>query len=80
MTEEKKLNYFEELNQINVSDNVEKKNGLSYLSWAWAWTELKKRYPNAKKSVIKNSEGWLYHTDGKTCWVEVSVKKWNIYP
>jgi hypothetical protein len=73
MTEEKKLNYFEELNQINVSDNVEKKNGLSYLSWAWAWTELKKRYPNAKKSVIKNSEGWLYHTDGKTCWVEVSV-------
>jgi len=73
MTKENKLNYFEELNSINVSDNVEKKNGLSYLSWAWAWTELKKRYPNAKKNVIKNDSGWLYHTDGKTCWVEVSV-------
>ena len=68
-----KLNYFEELNQINISDKVEKKNGLSYLSWAWAWAELKKRHPTAKKNLVKNEKGWLYHTDGKTCWVEVSV-------
>jgi len=71
--EKKEQNYFEELNSINVSDHVEKKAGLNYLSWAWAWTELKKRYPDAKKNVIKNDQGWLYHTDGKTCWVEVSV-------
>lgn len=70
---EKTKNYFEELNEINVSDKIEKKNGLSYLSWAWAWAELKTRYPNAKKNVVKNEQGWLYHTDGKTCWVEVSV-------
>lgn len=73
MTEEKKKNYFEELSEVNVSDKVEKKNGLSYLSWAFAWSELKKRHPEAKKNVVKNQEGWLYHTDGKTCWVEVSV-------
>ncbi len=71
--ETKELNYFEQLNLINVSEHVEKKAGLNYLSWAWAWTELKKRYPDAKKNVIKNEQGWLYHTDGKTCWVEVSV-------
>jgi hypothetical protein len=66
-------NYFEELNEINVSDKVEKKSNLSYLSWAWAWTELKKKHPTAKKNVVKNDKGWLYHTDGRTCWVEVSV-------
>ena len=26
-------------------NEVEKKNGLSYLSWAWAWGEIKKLYP-----------------------------------
>lgn len=71
--EKKEKNYFEELNSINVSDKIEKKNGLPYLSWAFAWSEIKKRYPNVKKNVVKNEQGWLYHTDGKTCWVEVSV-------
>lgn len=73
MTNETEKNYFEKLNAINVSDKIEKKNNLSYLSWAWAWAELKKLYPNAKKNVVKNEKGWLYHTDGRTCWVEVSV-------
>ena len=27
-------NYFTELNQVDVSGKIEKKNGLSYLSWA----------------------------------------------
>ena len=34
------MNYFNELNNINVNDHVEQKNGLSYLSWAWAWAEV----------------------------------------
>ena len=34
-------NYFLELNKINVNDKTEKKNGLTYLSWAWAWGKLK---------------------------------------
>lgn len=29
-------NKFQELRKINVNDQVEKKNNLSYLSWAWA--------------------------------------------
>jgi hypothetical protein len=31
-----------ELLRINVNDHVEKKNNLSYLSWAWAWAEVLK--------------------------------------
>ena len=66
-------NYFTELNAINVSDKTEKKNGLTYLSWAWAWGELKKLHPDATYTVYENKDGWLYHTDGRTCWVKTGV-------
>lgn len=66
-------NYFSELNAINVNDKTEKKIGLTYLSWAWAWGELKKRHPQAVYTIYENSEGWPYHTDGKTCWVKTGV-------
>lgn len=66
-------NYFLALNQINVNDKVEKKNGLSYLSWAYAWGEVKKRYPEAFYTIYENKEGWNYHTDGTTCWVKTGV-------
>lgn len=66
-------NYFEELNSINVSDKIEKKNELSYLSWAWAWGELKKKFPDATYTIYENAQGWFYHTDGKTCWVKTGV-------
>ena len=36
-----------ELLKLNVNDHVEKKNGLSYLSWAWAWAEVLKLDPQA---------------------------------
>lgn len=35
------------LSTINVNDKVEKKNGLSYLSWAWAWGVLMEYYPES---------------------------------
>jgi len=66
-------NYFEILNNINVSDKIEKKNGLSYLSWAYAWGELKKRYPDATYTIYENPDGWFYFTDGRTCWVKTGV-------
>lgn len=66
-------NYFAELFSINVNDKVEKKNGLSYVSWPYAWAEVKKRYPDSTYKVYPNSVGWNYHTDGKTCWVETGV-------
>ncbi len=66
-------NYFEVLNAINVQDKIEKKNGLSYLSWAWAWAELKKRHPDALYTIYENKDGLFYHTDGQTCWVKTGV-------
>ena len=66
-------NYFETLNCINVNDKTEQKNGLTYLSWAWAWGELKKLHPTATYTVYENKDGLFYHTDGKTCWVKTGV-------
>ena len=67
------MNYFEELNGINVSDKTEKKNGLTYLSWAWAWAEVKKKFPKSFYTVYENADGWNYFTDKKTCWVKTGV-------
>lgn len=66
-------NYFEKLNDINVTEKIEKKNGLSYLSWAYAWGEIKKQHPSAQYKVYENPDGWNYFTDKRTCWVKVSV-------
>lgn len=66
-------NYFAVLNAINVNDKTEKKNGLTYLSWAWAWGEIKKRYPDATYTIYENASGLNYHTDGRTCWVKTGV-------
>lgn len=66
-------NYFRELNSIDCSDKIEKKNGLSYLAWAFAWGEVKKRYPDATYTIYENEAGWFYHTDGQSCWVKTGV-------
>jgi hypothetical protein len=66
-------NYFAELNKIDVNDKTEKKNGLTYLSWAWAWGELKKRHPTATYTIYEDNNGCFYHTDGKTAWVKTGV-------
>ena len=71
MKEEKSV--FETLFEINVNDHVEKKNGLSYLSWAYAWAEIKKRFPEANYKVYETESGCIYFTDGKTCWVKTGV-------
>lgn len=64
---------FETLNAVNVGDHIEKKNGLSYLSWAWAWAELKKHYPDSFYTIYENPEGLFYHTDKITAWVKTGV-------
>lgn len=68
---------FETLNAINVQDHVEVKDTgrvkLSYLSWAWAWAEVKKAYPEAFYTIYENRDGLFYHTDGKTAWVKTGV-------
>lgn len=41
-----------DLLSLNVSDHIEKKGGLSYLSWAWAWAEVLKNDPAATWAVV----------------------------
>lgn len=73
---ENKKNVFETLSAINVSGKTEKKNGLTYLSWAYAWAEVCKVYPTATYKVYERDTQWglvNYFTDGRTCWVKVGV-------
>lgn len=44
---------FETLSAINVNSFTEKKNNLTYLSWANAWAETVKKYPKATYDVVK---------------------------
>lgn len=67
------MNYFEKLNAINVNGFTEQKNGLTYLSWAYAWRELKKMYPKSYYTIYENEQGWNYFTDGRTGWVKTGV-------
>lgn len=70
-------NYFKTLNGINVEEHIEKKGGLRYLSWAWAWGEVKKVFPNATYKIYENTlpSGYVvnYFTDGKTAYVKTGV-------
>lgn len=69
-------NVFEILNAINVNEHVEKKNGLSYLSWAWAWAEVKKAFPDSSYIIYERSTEYgpvNYFTDGRTAWVKTGV-------
>ena len=47
------MSVFKTLNNLNVSEHVEKKGGFSYLSWTWAVSELRKAAPTATWEVIK---------------------------
>ena len=64
---------FGTLNNINCNEHTEKKNGLTYLSWAWAWAEVKKAYPDSFYTIYERENGIPYFTDGKNCWVKTGV-------
>lgn len=66
-------NYFTELYDEDVADYVEKKNGLNYVSWAYAWKGIKEKHPTATYTIYENPDGWNYFTDGRTCWVKTGV-------
>ena len=56
MTTKKTTNYFTELDRVDVTRHIEKKGKFSYLSWAYAVRELKKRHPKAT---------WVVHEYGE---------------
>ena len=70
---------YNELRKINVNEHTEKKNGLTYLSWAWAWSEVLKVDPTANYEVEQfphpdDARRTLpYQELGGSCMVWVSV-------
>lgn len=54
---------FQELYSLDVNEHVEQKQGLSYLSWAYAWAEFKKIYPDATYEVKNDESGRCYFGD-----------------
>ena len=57
-------NWFAELSAVDVSAHVKQKNGMNYLSWMWAWAELKKRYPLSYSTVHETEDGMLVASKG----------------
>ena len=62
-----------DLLKINVNDHTEKKNGLTYLSWAWAWAEALKADPKANFKVEMQPHGGPLMQIGDTFMVWVTV-------
>lgn len=60
---ETKQSVFNQLNAIDCNDHTEKKDGLTYLSWAWSWAEVKKIFPNAAYKVFKDEKNRPYIED-----------------
>lgn len=72
--------FFKKGSKVDVSGKIRQKNGLSYLSWASAWSEFKKLFPEGTISIhkqrINRETGFIdrpWFDDGKTGWVEVEV-------
>ena len=58
------------LSAIDCSEKAEKKNGLTYLSWAWAWGILMEHYPEATYQFL--NEEW--DSEGRaTVWCSVKI-------
>ena len=69
---------FDTLSEINVNDKVEKKSNLTYLSWAWAWAEVKKTYPSASYAVMRDPQTdkpWFFDPNlGYMTMTQVSIE------
>ena len=60
----------------NVNEHVEKKNGLSYLSWAWAWAEALKADPKASYKIEMFGDKCFMDING-TAMVFVTVRMFD---
>jgi len=75
MATAKKKSVFETLSEVNVTPYVEKKGGLDYLSWATAWSLLKKYYPKSTRKIYEHDHtGLNFFTDGQTAYVKVGIE------
>lgn len=79
MTEKAKT-FFDILNAVDVNGHTEQKNGLTYLSWAWAVAEVSKRCPDMTYEVCRFDNGhgillpYMYDENtGYMCMTKVTI-------
>ena len=67
---DEKKSVFAELFSVNVNEHTETKKSdgteLTYLSWPFAWAEVKKRYPGSTYEIVKQENGLPYVHDENT--------------
>jgi hypothetical protein len=65
---------FKTLSDVSIAGKTERKGNLDYLSWATAWSLLKKQYPGAQRVVYEDPHtGLNFFTDGRTAYVKVGI-------
>lgn len=70
----KSKSIYKSLSSLSITDKVERKGNLDYLSWANAWAMLKEKYPDAQRNVYEHDHtGLAYFTDGRTAYVKVGI-------
>lgn len=75
---EKKKSVFDTLNRIVLNEKTKKRDGLTYLSWVFAVSELTKRYPEWSYEIKKFGESQLPytydHNTGYMVWTSVTIE------
>jgi hypothetical protein len=61
------------LSKLDVSKFTERKDGLTYLSWTYAWAYILEHFPNATYDIIKNEDELPYFIDDTGSMVYTSV-------
>lgn len=72
-TNEKVKSVFNILNAIDVNTKTDKKDNLTYLSWADAWGYIMKMYPTATYEILKNDNNLPYFADDSGAMVFTKV-------
>tara|TARA_R110000851_G_scaffold233382_4_gene385928 strand:+ start:365 stop:919 length:555 start_codon:yes stop_codon:yes gene_type:complete len=74
MSEKKEESTFDKLFKISVAGKTDTKGKFTYLSWVYAWAELKKIAPHSSVKVYEDDQGRPYIADGdKGVFVKVGV-------
>jgi len=67
-------NTFKELSQIDVSNHLETKQGLSYLQWMACWSLLKDYDPEAEHTIHTDANGNPFFTTSAGTFVRTSIQ------
>ena len=68
------MNVFQKLSSIPIKDRVKRKGQLNYVSWADAWSLIKKHYPEAQRTIYEHEHtGLNFFSDGNTAYVKVGI-------